>query len=574
MALLNFSDSQGDSKVLQQQLTEERDKAYAIISLMSEGLLAVDTQDKVILVNKTAEKILGIESSQIAGKHLLSVLKIFKGDRELEFEERPIYKTIQTGESYRLGLEDDVYFQVEGKEKLPVALSTSPLKGGGITGAVVVFRDITKEKESKSIIEQQVVERTKELNQKNAALTQAKEEISKGWLQLQVEKARLQASIDSVSLGFMMFDYEGKLLFINPAVEKITGVRLDIRDIDSVDKSLGEKFALKDIFRQCLSQKHAVNINELSFNNRFLHLYLAPIFSTDEEHVVLGVVVLIEDQTEARVLDRSKDEFFSIASHELRTPLTAIRGNVSLIKQYYKDKLSDQNFAEMIDDIYDSSVRLIRIVNDFLNVSRLEQGKIDFKLEEVDLVSLISKKIEEINSLAAQKNISITFNQAAIVVPHVYGDKDRLSEVILNLLGNAIKYTDKGSVSVRVSEQDGKVKASFSDTGKGIDDTQKSLLFRKFQQAGKNILTRDSTQGTGLGLYISKLMMDGMGGSIFLESSIPGQGSTFSIAIPVRVANLASKTTSEDVGQTTDQDLSKQASQIVQAVNNFQSVTS
>jgi signal transduction histidine kinase len=189
---------------------------------------------------------------------------------------------------------------------------------------------------------------------------------------------------------------------------------------------------------------------------------------------------------------------------------------------------------EMINDIHDSSIRLIQIVNDFLNVSRLEQGKMEYKIDNFDLSELIDKKIAEVNVLSTEKNIQVKFDKPATAIPNAYADKDRVGEVLLNLLGNGIKYSDKDDiVNIQVSVIPGFLKVLVIDTGKGIPIEQQGLLFRKFQQAGKSILTRDTTQATGLGLYISRLMIEQMKGEIGLDKSVAGVGSTFFFTIPV-----------------------------------------
>jgi signal transduction histidine kinase len=209
-----------------------------------------------------------------------------------------------------------------------------------------------------------------------------------------------------------------------------------------------------------------------------------------------------------------------------------------MIEQYFGVELAAKpDLKEMIEDIHASSVRLIQIVNDFLNVSRLEQGKMEYKIENFDLPELIDKKITEVNSIAVPKGIAVQFERPTVAYPSAYGDKDRVGEVLLNLLGNGIKYSDKGAITVQIFLLQGFLKVSVTDTGKGIAPEQQNLLFRKFQQTGKSLLTRDTTQATGLGLYISKLMTEQMGGQIFLEKSAPNVGSTFSFTVPIQQIN-------------------------------------
>jgi signal transduction histidine kinase len=246
----------------------------------------------------------------------------------------------------------------------------------------------------------------------------------------------------------------------------------------------------------------------------------------------IGAVLLVEDVTEQKVLDRSKDDFLSMASHELRTPLTAIRGNASLIKKYYGARLPDKDTLEMIDDIHESSVRLIDIVNDFLDASALQQGKMQMNPEVFVVEEIIISAVRELHALAETKHLAIVVDPSVSSAPSVKADKERIKQVIYNLIGNAVKFTAAGSVTIRVHSDDKFVYTSVTDTGKGISPENQQLLFRKFQQAGSNMLTRDNTKGTGLGLYISKLIVERSGGTIGLESSEQGKGSTFTFSLP------------------------------------------
>jgi signal transduction histidine kinase len=234
------------------------------------------------------------------------------------------------------------------------------------------------------------------------------------------------------------------------------------------------------------------------------------------------------------VLQRSRDEFFSIASHELRTPLTAIRGNIDMIKRFYAEKVGDEDFNQMVDDIHSSSIRLIEIVSDFLDASSLEQGKIKFTPEEFNIEEVIEKVAYETNATASEKGVHIGLEKMQGGVPAVYADKNRVKQIVYNLIGNALKFTEKdGSITLHVTADDKLLKVSVEDTGRGISEENQKLLFHKFQQAGDSLYTRDTTRGTGLGLYISKLMSEQMGGSMQLEQSVLDKGSTFSFTLPL-----------------------------------------
>ena len=241
-----------------------------------------------------------------------------------------------------------------------------------------------------------------------------------------------------------------------------------------------------------------------------LRITSAPI--RDIDGYVRTAVAVFEDINKERELERSRDEFFSIASHELRTPLTAIRGNTDLIRQYYPQILKDQTLNEMIGDIHESSIRLIMIVNDFLDTSRLEQKKMNFSFSNFDIEKMAHDAIRQYQVTSSRKRILLEVHDPGKPMPPVHADQDRTRQVLINLIGNALKFTEHGVVTVSFSTDGNFVKVSVSDSGKGIPYDAQERLFRKFEQAGSTVLTRDSVRGTGLGLYISKMIMEQMKG--------------------------------------------------------------
>ena len=357
------------------------------------------------------------------------------------------------------------------------------------------------------------------------------------------EQSQLLASINSLPLGFIIIDLKNNLLIENEATDRILGLSqfegADIflkGDVSLIEERLKGFFDLRANYEKCVKEKKAVDFKEVAFENKFLRIFLAPILSAKgarQEQEIIGVAILMEDITEAKVIERSREEFFAIASHELRTPLTAIRGNASLIEQFYAEKINDKEFSQMIKDVYDASVRLIGIVNDFLDISRLEQNKMEFKKENFDAAAMIQEVVRELGKVAAQKNLYLKEEESGISLPMIAADKNKTKQVLTNLIGNAVNYTREGGVSVKAEKEGDFLKICVSDTGVGISPENQTLLFRKFQQAGEKILTRDMTKSTGLGLYISKLMVESMGGTIGLAKSEPNKGSTFCFALPI-----------------------------------------
>ncbi|MFA6095616.1 MAG: ATP-binding protein [Candidatus Paceibacterota bacterium] len=361
------------------------------------------------------------------------------------------------------------------------------------------------------------------------------------------EKARLVASINSLSFGFVIADKDDTILLRNPALNKIFEFDKEptsLHDIADELRGIGKTLLAIDPIgscKECMEMKKIVEIKNVFYKKKFLRIFCAPIANTESSSGAeavsdsIGYVFLVEDVTEAKALERSRDEFFSIASHELRTPLTAIRGNSEMVLDMYAEKIKDPDLKEMLVDIHSASIRLIDIVNDFLEVSRIEQGKIELKFENLDVQDIVKKVVKDMRNMAQHRDITLVCPTENAVLPKVRADRNRIEQVLINLVGNALKFTTHGGITVTAEPIDNFIKVSVADTGIGISEENQALLFRKFQQAGESTLARDVTQGTGLGLYISQLLMSSMGGTIGLEKSSLGHGSTFAFTIPVMV---------------------------------------
>jgi signal transduction histidine kinase len=356
--------------------------------------------------------------------------------------------------------------------------------------------------------------------------------------QLIASTSRAYSFLDSLSMGFVMCDITAEIVLTNHSVKQILAKddpKLAESDwsIDALDATM-PTVGLKNLVLDCLATAKPLELGEVNYGRRILHLYIAPMLSSpgQDNGQQIGAVILVEDITDQKDLERAKDEFLSIASHELRTPLTAIRGNTSLIKKYYGDKLPDKDMAEMINDIHESAIRLIDIVNDFLDVSALEQGKLAMHPENFQLQEIIDVVFRELQSLCAAKGIALVVDPSVASTPAVTADKQRIKQVIYNLVGNAVKFTDKGSITISSQADNNYAYISVTDTGRGIPPESQRLLFKKFQQASGSLLTRDTTKGTGLGLYISKLIVEMSRGRVGLTRSEQGKGSTFAFSLP------------------------------------------
>ncbi len=243
---------------------------------------------------------------------------------------------------------------------------------------------------------------------------------------------------------------------------------------------------------------------------------------------------------ELKKLDKAKSEFISIASHQLRTPLTAIKGYISMILEGDYGKLPGKAVKSM-KNVYQSNERLIKLVNGLLSISRIEAGKMEIKKERMSIEPLIESLIEELKPQAQQKNLYLKFKKPKTKMPRLLADKEKLRQVLLNVLDNGLRYTTRGGVTVKLEIKNSKpfgselraelLKIIVSDTGEGMLEDELSKIFQTFSRgkAGAKLWV----EGIGLGLYIAKRFIELQGGKIWAESSGKGKGSTFYVELPI-----------------------------------------
>jgi len=232
-------------------------------------------------------------------------------------------------------------------------------------------------------------------------------------------------------------------------------------------------------------------------------------------------------------LDKLKNEFVSLASHELRTPMTAIKSYIWLLLQQSADmgKLNDKQKL-YLERTYTSTERLIKLVNDMLNVSRIESGKLKINIQSIDMLQMVHETITELLPSAQNLHITLSMEKPAETLPNVLADPEQIKEVLLNLIGNALKFTPEGGkVTVNFSLMDHRVVTHVSDTGKGIRKEDMPKLFQKFSIIEGDSAKKPNLQGTGLGLYISKSLIELQGGKIWVTSEGENKGTTFSFSL-------------------------------------------
>jgi len=351
--------------------------------------------------------------------------------------------------------------------------------------------------------------------------------------QLMQEQARFKASVDSLSLGFIMTDDQDKVVTFNPAVEKIRGPDNRELTIHQLAQEFRESLDLHQLLHKSRYEKKIININEASYKDKAVRLLIAPILIHAEKGVVgeevIGSVVLLEDKTEEKQLEKMKLDFVAMAAHELRTPITAIKGYLFVFIRDYKTILNTEQ-TNILDKISIATTRLILLVENLLNVAMIEKGTLRIKPEVVDWTEYIRGIISEMSDKAKQKQLNLIFTVPKVNLPKVLVDKTRIGEALTNLLFNAVTYTPaKGRITVWAEIKGREVITHVVDTGIGIPKEALPKLFTKFFRVSGSLEV--GIKGTGLGLYIAKSIVEAHRGRIWAESEV-GKGSIFSFSLP------------------------------------------
>ena len=351
-----------------------------------------------------------------------------------------------------------------------------------------------------------------------------------------------EAIFSSIGEGVIFVNKESKIVFFNNTAEKLLGYL----SIEAVGKPFDKIVKFKDSTKQSLGGKANPIAFTLTHGKSFSTSPKVELYQTKKngedipislsitpvmvDGKLAGTVEVFRDITEQKEFDRLKDEFFSIASHEIKTPLSVIKGNSSILLDYFGDNIS-KDISEILRDNYEAADKLISMVNSFLNISSLELGRFTFDVKQFNLEETIGRLINYYKTVASSKNIKLIYKKPENELPKIVADPDRVDEILTNLIGNSLKFTEKGKIEIQTILKDNFVETSVSDTGVGIDVKSREQLFKKFQIAEGRVLSRHAG-GSGLGLYVSKNLVEKMGGKLYLKESTLDKGSTFVFTLP------------------------------------------
>jgi len=349
---------------------------------------------------------------------------------------------------------------------------------------------------------------------------------------LQRQKQNAEAIIYSIRDAVIVTDAFDRLITANAAAEKFFGFDINNANCRPIDKLIEDTEFVKLIVRSRRGKlrhvKHEVPLISQDRDNRTFDCIISCV--QEDNGLISGVVTVLHDMTREKEISRMKNEFVSHVSHELKTPLASINAYAEmLVDGELSDAESINRFCSVIQS---QAQRLNRLIDDILNISRIESGLVKVQKQPLSLAILIKDAVDMIKSCAQEKNITID-EQAPIIFDRVYADKDMISQVIVNLLSNAIKYTPQGgSVSVRseVNDADGIARLTVTDTGVGIPSEDIEHIFDRFYRVDAN---EKCAEGTGLGLNLVQQIVEKVHDGRMFVSSEPDRGSTFGFEMPL-----------------------------------------
>ncbi len=275
----------------------------------------------------------------------------------------------------------------------------------------------------------------------------------------------------------------------------------------------------------------------IAIENAIMYQKVQSFSETLEEKVDEQTKELQSANKELKRLDEAKSEFLSIASHQLRTPLTVIKGYVSMMLEGSFGRIP-KVVRGNLKKVFISTERLVNLVENLLDISRIEAGRLEFDIQPVDLAEISKFLIDDFHRKAKEKNLKLEFH-AEKNLPKAKTDPDQIKEVISNFIDNAIKYTEQGKITVSLHQESRSVVFSCQDTGRGISPEDLSRLFNKFTR-GQGMM-KVHTEGVGLGLYFARVLIENMGGRIWAESPGKNKGSKFSFSLPLADKRQAKK---------------------------------
>jgi len=518
--LISMSIDVTERKQAEEQLRESEERYRDLFESANDLIQAVKPDGHFLYVNRAWRKTLGYSEEEIPN---LSVWDVIHPDHLADCQS--VFQKVMAGEES--GNIETVFLAKDGTPIVVEGNSNCHFQNDKTALIKGIFRDVTDRK-------------------------QAAEELRKS-------EGKYRALVENATDLIFMIDKEDRVLSINKSATRIFRkepgelVGKNIHDLFPQEVAAGFSKSLKQVFGKGARRtiESTMRVGEKEW---WISTSLDPVRGYDHEVVaVIGMTRDITDRKQAeealrqkmaelqvaykklKELDQLKDSFLSTVSHELRTPLTSIKSFSEILLTYDEDRETQKEFLTIISE---ESDRLTRLINDFLDLSKIESGRMQWETSEISVAEVIKTAINATQALAAKTSLKVKVTVSPNL-PTVTSDKDRLVQVVTNLLSNAIKFTpDGGNIEVKAQtlevgntrKKADMVMVSVTDSGIGIAPRDHKSVFEKFKQVGDTLT--DKPKGTGLGLPICKEIVEHYGGKIWVESEL-GKGSTFFFSLPM-----------------------------------------
>jgi PAS domain S-box-containing protein len=475
----------------------------AIVSSSDDAIVSKTLDGIITSWNVAAEKMFGYNAQEAIGQHITLIIP-----EKLHHEEEVIIQKLRKGE--RIEHFDTIRQRKDGTT-LAVSLSISPVKDkqGKIIGAAKIARDISERKQLED--------------------------------ELRRSKQQLVVIFENIADGIIVYNPDNQIIYANETAAHMNGFSSVQAMLDMPPYTIATQFELFDEHeapfplsqlphRRVLAgeQKAEAIIGYRKSSTTYAMQWsiskARPVF--DAQGKLLLVITILHDMTERMLAERRKDEFISMASHELKTPVTSMKGFGYVLERRLR-KQGDEQALLFLDKMDRQLNRLSALISELLDISRMQSGKLAFQQEAFDLSALVKETVENIQQTTQTHNLCLEEAAPAQVV----GDRDRIGQVLINLITNAIKYSPQGdTVKLRVSIDADQAVVSVQDFGIGIDQQHHDKIFERFYQVTD---PEDRTYpGLGIGLYICSEIMRRHRGRIWVQSS-KGQGATFYMSLPL-----------------------------------------
>ena len=502
---------------------------YEFWKFLPVPLCYVNSLHFILDINDEMEQSFGYTQVEMAGEEIKDFFLDSSSIKELEEEI-----------AQKNSIKKKAIFLTKDKQEIPVVLSAMGRKDkqGYFIG---YFLAISKSQGSyspseleKQIRKKTIVSDTKltALRDSRLALLNMLEDAEEAKKEVEEERKRTLSIVANFVDGLILFDMDHKVALINAEAEKLFSIKnqeiagqsiFELVQIPSMKSLAGilsspKTKEIKEIF------KKELKINE----NLILEASTISILKEEGETEVL---VILHDVTREKLVEKMKTEFVTIAAHQLRTPLSAIKWTIRMLADGDLGELN-KGQKEFLDKIYFSNERMISLINDLLDVTRIEEGRYTYNLVQTSFADLVQKTITIHEDEFKKKNIKLSFNRPS-ALPKSKIDVEKMSLVLQNFFDNAVKYTKENGeviISLEHNKKENEVIFSMKDTGIGIDQNEKNRIFTRFFR-GANAL-RVETEGSGLGLYIAKNIIEAHHGKCWFESEM-NKGSVFSFSLPV-----------------------------------------